>query len=409
MTRMLNFGALGVFALMLAACGGGGGGGGDTGGGGGGLPPAPQNVVPIVVDEGPGPVANVNIPYVSVTICTPGSTTACQTIDHVILDTASTGLRILAAALDASTNLPAQTDATGASLAECMAFVDGYAWGAVRTADVRLAGQTARAIPIQIIADPAYPAIPASCSATGPVAISSAQSFVANGVLGVGPFAEDCGPTCAQAAVPGTYYVCASQVCSAVAVGPDRQVRNPVAAFPTDNNGIVVDLPAVPAIGAATVSGNLILGIGTQSNNALGNATVFSLDASGVLTTVFKGRTLGAFFDTGSNALFFPDGMPVCTVSSAAPGFYCPALAQDLNALVQGASGGASGIVNFSVANAAMLMTNRPTFVAFGNLAGPAPWAPVFDWGLPFFYGRRVFQAIEQRSTPGGAGPFIAF
>jgi hypothetical protein len=32
---------------------------------------------------------------------------------------------------------------------------------------------------------------------------------------------------------------------------------------------------------------------------------------------------------------------------------------------------------------------------------------PGFDWGLPFFFGRTVFTAIEDRGTP--AGPYFAF
>ena len=43
----------------------------------------------------------------------------------------------------------------------------------------------------------------------------------------------------------------------------------------------------------------------------------------------------------------------------------------------------------------------------FGELGGPN--AGSFDWGLPFFYGRAVFTAIEGQSTPGGAGPYWAF
>jgi hypothetical protein len=32
-----------------------------------------------------------------------------------------------------------------------------------------------------------------------------------------------------------------------------------------------------------------------------------------------------------------------------------------------------------------------------------------FDFGLPFFFGRSVFTAIEGASTPGGTGPYVAF
>jgi hypothetical protein len=43
-------------------------------------------------------------------------------------------------------------------------------------------------------------------------------------------------------------------------------------------------------------------------------------------------------------------------------------------------------------------------------LAGPAfVTSTIFDWGLPFFYGRNVYAAVEQQSTPGGSGPYIAY
>jgi hypothetical protein len=32
-----------------------------------------------------------------------------------------------------------------------------------------------------------------------------------------------------------------------------------------------------------------------------------------------------------------------------------------------------------------------------------------FDWGLPFFYGRTVYTAIESQATPAGVGPYFAF
>jgi hypothetical protein len=35
--------------------------------------------------------------------------------------------------------------------------------------------------------------------------------------------------------------------------------------------------------------------------------------------------------------------------------------------------------------------------------------AGTFDWGLPFFFGRNVYTAINGKSTPAGQGPFWAF
>ena len=138
---MFRFRLAFLLALLfgLASCGGGGGGGG-TPSAGSAIPPAASglNVLPLVVDAGPPGTGNVNIPYVSVTVCVPGSA-VCQTIDHVLVDTGSTGLRLFASALDPALFLPAQTDASGNPLADCAVFASGYSWGAVRRANVRLA------------------------------------------------------------------------------------------------------------------------------------------------------------------------------------------------------------------------------------------------------------------------------
>ena len=61
---------------------------------------AANNVAPLVVDAGPDPqnVPVVNVPFVTITICVPGTQT-CQTIDHVAVDTGSSGLRIVSSVL----------------------------------------------------------------------------------------------------------------------------------------------------------------------------------------------------------------------------------------------------------------------------------------------------------------------
>jgi hypothetical protein len=58
------------------------------------------------------------------------------------------------------------------------------------------------------------------------------------------------------------------------------------------------------------------------------------------------------------------------------------------------------------VGNADTLLSNLNNGVANG-LAGPN--SGMFDWGLPFFYGRNVYTAIEGANTPAGAGPYWAY
>jgi hypothetical protein len=359
----------------------------------------------ITVDSGPaGVTANVNIPFVSVKICMPGSTTVCQTIDHVLLDTASTGLRVMASVLDSSMVLPDQTDDSGHALTECLAFISGYVWGPVKQADVQLAGHKASSLPIQVIGNSAF-SVPGTCSGQGSRSMNTVSAFGANGVLGISSFAEDCGPGCAKNAIPGIYYVCSGSTCNPVMVSTTRQVQNPVAALDQDNNGFVVEMAAVPASGAATATGSLILGIGTQANNALGVAKILDLDVNGELTTVYNSQSVMAFLDTGSNGLFFPDSsIPDCVSPT---GWFCPTSSQGLSAVMQGKTNGTTASVDFSIANINDLMTANPTFTAYSNIG--ADWSGYFDWGMPFYYGRKVFMAIEQRSTPAGTGPYVAY
>ncbi|MBS1228286.1 MAG: hypothetical protein H6R17_1563 [Proteobacteria bacterium] len=64
--------------------------------------------------------------------------------------------------------------------------------------------------------------------------------------------------------------------------------------------------------------------------------------------------------------------------------------------------------------NEASIVADQAHMLSSGNIAFNDPAAPAigiryFDWGLPFFFGRRVFTAIEGRSTPGGNGPYVAY
>lgn len=415
--------ALAVALLAtLAACGGGGDGDGSSNNSssilnGGSLPPSltqqpiaatAANTVPITVGRGVSGV--INIPSVSVTICAPGSTTICQTINNIQLDTGSFGLRVVGSALSPSLlgALPHSTVGNNnAQLAECATFADGFTWGTVRTATIKMGGETTTtAIPIQIIGDKDASTVPASGCGNGS-AENTASDLGANGILGVGTALTDCGATCVNQATFSNYFACPGGTsCNRTTVLPSQQVANPVANFAADNNGVIVQMQPVPDGGAASATGTLVFGINTQSNNALGGAQVFTTDAFGDLNnSTFNGTTVQAFLDSGSNAYFFTDGS-LAQCGSNFAGFYCPSSAQTRSITLVGLNKVTTN-ASIGILSAATLFSNGNNF-AFNNLAGQIGGNSSFDLGLPFFYGRHVFYGFD-RTSSGGQSPFIAF
>ncbi len=423
-----------ALAVCLAACGGGGGsssgssssgsnGGGSSGSGSnsGGLdtsalPPLPSeqpigassanNTVPITVNSG---VAGVpNIPTVSVTICV-SKTSNCTTVNNVQVDTASYGLRIVSSALGALLNtLPANQAGGGGELAECTAFADGFTWGTVRSADVKIGGETASDIPIQVIGDLGTSTVPSSCQGNGSQQ-STASDLGANGILGIGVSPWDCGSGC-ESANTSFYYACPNgSNCSAAAVTTAQQVANPVPHFAVDNNGVIVEMAPVSYSGATSGSGTLVFGIGTQSNNALNASQRFQTNTSGDITGTFNGRTLTTFLDSGSNALFFNDSS-LSQCGGVLGTFYCLPSPQTFSASLAG-SDGSTGSTSFGVVSAATLLGtngNNGNY-ALNDLAGQFGGLPDLDLGLPFFYGRYIYVGADLTQTGGTQQPYVAF
>ena len=385
---------------------------------------------PAALNTGTNAYTAFNQPYVTVTICAPGSTSNCQTIDHVILDTGSVGLRIIQPVLNASllAALPTEQDGSGNAVGECYQYVNSYAFGSVRKVDFSIAGERVSGMPTQVIADTGtFAAVPPGCSAGGGTTVGSVQDFGGNGILGIGTTATDCGSYCtvnggSSAAI---YYDCPSGGCAAVigrasnAAAPFEQLPNPVAAFPADNNGTIIALPAVPQRGVASLTGTVTFGIGTQADNALAATTVLPLTTStsrlgpGVLTTTYNAKQLTqSFFDTGSNEYFFIDtSLPPCT-DTGLIAFYCPVLPTLLSPSITAINGTvASGAFTLyspltvsGSASVAPGLAINPTLVT-----PPLPFTNSFDYGIPFFFGRTVYTAVEGRGAGGVQGPYVAF
>lgn len=337
----------------------------------------------------------VNQPCVSVTICQSGTTT-CTTVDKILIDTGSYGLRIFESKLS-SLSLPRVTLAGGGTLAECQGYLDNSSdWGPVAKADVGIGGLTASNIRIQLIQS-TFGTVPASC--TNPDTDPATAGF--NGILGVGMFVDDCGAGCATTASNDVYYSCTGATCTGVTVAVADQVSNPVAFMPTDNNGVGLMIsPSQP-------TGMLIMGIGTRPNNTPISVTVLKANAnSGNFTTNFNGQSYPhSFIDSGSNGLFFPQPSSLTTCSSGiAQGWYCPSSTVSLSATQIGTNS-MSVNVAFQITNAASL------FNTIGNMFTTvgAPMASGFDWGFPFFVGRTIYVGMDGKSSSVASGTYWAY
>ena len=358
------------------------------------LPEGP-NVLAITIGGTGVCTTVVNSPCVSVTLCLPG-TSQCQTISDILLDTGSVGLRIFKSVLTLDLSSHIETDANGNQIGECVIFGTGADWGPVATVGVVLANEPAVVVPIQLI-DATFAGQSAASNPCGQPVDTAPGQARRNGLLGIDGFSSDNGS--------GVYFSCGSQGCVPLAQ-PPAFVKNPVAVLPIDNNGFVTLLPAVGSTGAATLTGALILGIGTQPNNAPAAVSVFTRDpVTGTIATSYKGTTVPGFLDTGSTFLFFPDAtIPVC---HRITGAFCPSSSLNLSAVNRGVNQ-TVGTVNFHVANAVSLANTG--HAAFDNLGGPdIGLSGEFDWGLPFFLGRTVYTGMAGRNSVLGVGPFWAY
>lgn len=369
-----------------------------------------NNVLPVKVGGSSicGQGGYLNEPCTSVTVCMPG-TNQCQTISDILVDTGSVGLRVFSSALNFT--LPNQMDSSGKTLAECAQFGIGSDWGPIASADVILGGEPRVNVPIQVI-NKGFAPPPVECVAADMDPVSAGF----NGILGVGPFTEDCGSTCAASSALHAFFSCPPSSsgsagggqCDAIVLPNSDQPQNIVAKLPVDNNGILLALDQLGVGGSPEVNGSLILGVGTSSNNVPTGVNAYGLDGQGNFTTLFQGQSFpGSFIDSGSNGLYFPNvaNLSICSEDTHAPGFYCQNPTQVLNASNLSENSGASAAVDFAIGNADSLA--QSSSVAFIELGGPA--SDTFDWGLPFFYGRAVFLGIEGKSSSIGSGRYIAY
>jgi Protein of unknown function (DUF3443) len=363
------------------------------------------NYLPIQVGPTSWQFPIPNIPWVSVKICVPPAATNCQTIDNIMLDSGSAGLRVFSSVL--TLNLPTE-QSQGNPVAECAPFGSVIAWGSVASASVTLGVEPPVTVPIQVI-DATYGTSPPPPPCGSPV--SSPGQLGANGILGIMPTQFD-----------GTheYFTCQGGTCSyssslSSSSPGAHTVQNPVYLLTHDNNGVIVYLNPISDQGASQGVGAVVIGVATEPNNdpsfiSSGDTYHCVNSSSAAFYTNYKGQQIWqSIADTGSNMLLFQDSsLPQCSITLFTTG-YCPNPEANLTASLHGNTGTPQA-VEFSVGNGS-------TLIASGNSALDDLAAPIqldvssveFDWGLPFFFGRSVFIAYgSSTSTVCGSGGITA-
>jgi hypothetical protein len=65
----------------------------------------------------------------------------------------------------------------------------------------------------------------------------------------------------------------------------------------------------------------------------------------------------------------------------------------------------ATSRVDFAIADPNSFVANAAAFIELGGGGGSTR----FTWGMPFFYGRKVYIGIDQRVSGAFTGPFYAY
>jgi hypothetical protein len=344
--------------------------------------------IPVLVG---GPDGNLNSPNIPVTICVPG-TSECTTLQHVVIDTGSVGLRVFGPALR-GLSLPMQALPDGGTLAECIEWTPSY-WGPMSRADVALGSRTVQNVSIQVV-DAEFGHLPTTC----PTPVDHwAHDY--DGILGLHPAVDDCSDS---ACAWPPYYDCNATICAPAPPPKGLQLMNVTALI---DNGVTLRMPAVPVDGASSVSGTLILGVGTNPENTPSpSVRVVPTDSHANFPVSVDGSTYKGGFDTGSS--FFvvrPEpGLPVCSDN---PEFLCPSTPQQVDVDFLRPDGGALGSVALPIANWDQLPSGNLVFDNVGWQGAPTADLLI---GMPFFYGRTVYVGFSGQQSTLGPGPAIGF
>lgn len=347
-----------------------------------------DNRLPITVGKGldasPDALFDINIPTVSLVVCLPGNASLCRRIDHILLDTGSSGLRIFRNVLPFD---PPPLSWEGRSVYECLPFGTANLWGQLGAIDVRLGREPfLRSLPVQIMGRNPVRSLqhilPPTCAQKVPD--RPEETFAGfNGILGIAPQRYDF----------GFDYLCEKSHCSLWAPSVPFQVPNPVMLLPEDNNGVVLSFPRTPSNGNGPISGELRFGIWTQADNRIPSAsTTYFLDGTGSLRALSGLSRIPVRIDSGTNFSLMPSSywrFPSCPQPISS--FACPPEPTVFPLLIQGDSGPSMGLVALSVRDARVILEKNSSVLPGILYKGKDSPFPMIELGLPFFLGRTIY------------------
>lgn len=283
--------------------------------------------VPISIGSGMNGYG-INTMYVSITLCRDQSGTSCQTIDNIILDTGSFGLKINKSALPESfiETLPRVTTNDDQMVYACNTFGSGYVFASEHYASLHLANDYTNNVVVQIIENAPTDEIPNSCVAKGP--FDNFENFGANGIIGVNPALtlSNSSILLYRKDVNGIYQALSESETSSVPI----LNQNPLPSLQHNNNGFVIAIPPTLQNTNTNIAGKLILGVNTGGNNLITKKTNLIVASESSLSTVCNSgcfyskienpeSTIPAVFDSGTNSwVFISNNIPICSYG------YCP-------------------------------------------------------------------------------------
>lgn len=270
----------------------------------------------------------INTMYVSIILCTNNAGTNCQTIDNIILDTGSFGLKINKSALAESfvLQMPRVITSDDKMVYACNTFGSGYVFAEEHYGVLKLDNTMTDDVIVQVIENSPTAEIPDSCIAKGP--FDNFESFGANGILGVNPAISlnNSSILLYKKNVNGIY--------EALSLDDESRVpilnNNPLPNLSNNNNGFVISIPPVTQNTNTNVSGTMILGVNTSSMNQVTDKTNLVVASEADLSSVCNSAcfysqitnpesTIPAVFDSGTNGwVFMNDDLRQCSYG------FCP-------------------------------------------------------------------------------------